>query len=203
MTIIAAAYRNPTDYAIGSDSTSDLDGSRVPSGGKVWRWGRVLLGSHGYASQRQRAIRWTEGRAAPETAEDLADSLVALYEHLAARTGPAPFAEIPLMGLGVLVASPWGVAELDSGGAVTQPPEWSWWAAGSGGAAARGAIHGFLRAVRFAEEEKGMNANDAGAPFYGWRPSAIVRFAVGAAIDLDTGCGGAAVVLTADSDAPG
>jgi hypothetical protein len=206
MTILAAAFNGPTDYAIASDSTSDLDGSRVPSGGKVWRLGAILLGSHGLASQRQRAMRWTELRPAPADPTALVLALVDLYEHLAARVGPPPYAELPLMGLGVLVASPWGVMELDSGGAVTQPPAWAWWAAGSGGAAARGAIRGFTMASQFAEEAKGANGNGARGPFWGWSTSAIVRYAVEAAIDLDTGCGGAAVVLRSEAppaaDAP-
>lgn len=190
MTVIAAAFNNERDYAIASDSVSELDGARVPSGAKVWRWGSVLLGSHGLASQRQRAIRWTSARPAPVDAEALVLALVELHQHLAANVGPPPFAEVALMGLGVLVASPWGVMELDSGGAVTAPPRWAWWASGSGGATARGAMAFWSTEGAIAKELQAMRT--------GW-PAWLVTAAVRAAIALDTGCGGAPVVLTGEA----
>lgn len=176
MTCIAAVYRSPTDYAIASDTESahSQHGSRVASGPKVWAWGPILLGTCGSLAQRQH-LEWGLGLdEVPTTAGELRKLLTHAYEALGSRVGSPPHGCLPNVDLEILVVSPWGILAVDQEGGIVDPG--GWWAIGSGGPEARGA----LWAARASVGSR-------------W----CAEMAVKAAIALDSGCGGKPAVLSA------
>jgi len=175
MTVIAAAFRNSDDYAIAADSQGEVDGERITGIVKVHRWGPVLFGGWGTSAQVHRGRRWLLGWDPPADMNALSEIVRALYDALCERVGPAGNAEVVNIGAGFLFVSPWGVLRMDYAGAIHEVGRHA--AGGSGGLVASGAMW----ALR---EELDC-----------YSPHRLVRVGVGAAIEMDTGCGGNIVML--------
>lgn len=170
MTIIAAAFRSPDDYAIGADSLATTPGGGKSTGVvKVVRRGRVLVGAAGAWAQAQRLIRILDE---PASMEDLVESVAAARTALIAFVAPPGPGALADTLVDLLTVGPWGIVEFDSTGGWLRHSHW--WAIGSGAPEGRGAMHAVPHA----------SASDQ------------VDRAVRAAIALDTGCGGEPLVLT-------
>lgn len=178
VTVIAAAFRTTDDYAIAADSEArDENGGRIPGVEKCWRWGSVLLGSAGSWVQGQRAKRVLATMDPPTSRDELIVALETMHAALLPHVGTPGYLTRSDCGVDLLTVAPWGIAYVDSCGGVLYPG--TWWAMGSGGPMARGAMWALVR-----EEPSRDRA-----------PAFLVSEGVYAAIDLDSGCGGGAVVL--------
>lgn len=168
MTIIAAAYDDPTTYAIAADSYSQANGLRIPDNEKVKRCGAILVGGAGSGHETTVGLDWlaTEGLSLAQT--DLRAALAAMRRHILATTERVG----TCVGLDshYLAVGPKGCMVLGSNGQVGVLP--NRWAVGCGEDVGIGAMY-----------------RRAGSPEY------VVRLAVEAACAVREGCFGEAVVL--------
>lgn len=173
MTICAAAYDSPTDYAIAADSHGIVNGLRIPSV-KTIRVGALLIGHSGCAHEKKAGYAWLESSAGLESvAAGPKQALAAMRVHILATTERSP----NCVGLDscFIVASPVGIHVMGSDGGISEtPPRW---AIGCG-------------------EDVGIGAmfRRPGSP------AEVVRIAVEAACALREGCFGEAVVLACSED---
>lgn len=168
MTILAAAFRDPTDYAIASDSLGvDSSGARFPAR-KLWSYGPVLVGGTGSPALLQAAAAAVTATEAPNVADQLRRAVVPLV-------GVSQSESPARADAAWLIVSPTGILWVDAEGAVYEMEKTA--AIGAGGPVARGAMHALIGQLDC------------------YAPRLLVEHAVRAAIALDSGCGGVPVVL--------
>lgn len=138
MTTIAAVFNGPTDYAIASDSQAELNGAKFGGITKLGRWGDTFFGGWGSAAQLQRVRRWLPDEPAPTTWAEMEQAIDRVWARLAQHVGNPAAGETAIVGVGILVVGPLGLAEVDYAGSVANMGRW--WAGGSGGPEARGAL---------------------------------------------------------------
>lgn len=186
MTCIAAAFRSPTEYALGADSCREWRGTRT-IGYKPKRWGPCLFATAGSAPTGEAlagalmALDPPDGAAhpAPSTeawraAQDVEAKLREAFAKVSAGVQPQPGSTMPSIDAELLLVGPTGVYLLAGDGMVLNPGKW--WAIGSGGAEARGVLW---------------------ALYHDPRAHSVVLSAVNAAIEMDVGCFGPPVVVKA------
>lgn len=188
MTIICTYFNSPADYAMASDTEGCCDGRRVRSGPKVHANGAVLFGGHGLLAQTQRGRAFLSGGIGYATKADLLAKLRDLHDLLAERVGAPTDGDVKSTGCGWLTVGPWGIIEMDYSGAIVEHGRWA--AVGSGGEVGTGALFVLDQFV-----------TDRGVPGDRYFLAEVCRLAVQAAIALNNGCGGEAVVLVGDNHA--
>ena len=110
------------------------------------------------------------------TEAGLLAALESAHASLIQQTGSPGFGQVADSGIILLTVASWGIRSMDGAGATVD--HGPWWAVGSGGPEARGAM--WARRQHLGDCD----------------PARLVDLGVRAAIELDTGCGGAPVVLT-------
>ena len=170
MTIIAAAYDSPTDYAIATDTHGVVNGIRIPSV-KAIRVGAVLIGHSGASNEKKPGYAWLESAEglAAIAEKDIPHVLLDMRAHILRTTERQP----NCTGLDscFIVAHPAGITIMGSDGGISNaPPRW---AIGCG-------------------EDVGLGAmfRRPGSP------AEVVRVAVEAACALREGCFGEAAVIS-------
>jgi ATP-dependent protease HslVU (ClpYQ) peptidase subunit len=167
MTIIAAAYDSPTDYAIAADSYSVVNSLRLPSPAKVVRTGDMLIGGAGSGNETATGLAWIAAHV-DHANQHPRIALADMRRHILDTTERV--GELKGLDSHYLMVGPGGILVLGSDGHISDMP--SRWAIGCG-------------------EDVGLGAmfRRPGSP------AEVVRVAVEAACALREGCFGEAVVL--------
>lgn len=165
MTIIAAAYDNPENYALAADSYAIVNGLRLPRR-KVHRVGRIFFGSTGLMSDNERAARAIRDGVSEPYAMDTPLLLGMIWATLTQDHKDSR----PVLETHFLAVGPDGVWLLGTDGGIGRAPDR--WAIGCG-------------------EDVGVGAmfQRDGTPAH------VVSVAVSAACALREGCFGVPVVL--------
>lgn len=177
MTVIAAYFKSPADYAIGADEQAECNGIINLGVVKIHQWGSVLFGGWGAQAQTQRAARHMLASSSPTDQVGLDAALCDLHAYLLAHAGPQGSGTIPSVGAGFLFVGPFGIVEVDYSGGLNYHKKY--WAGGSGAPIALGMMYARVPAPEFPASES-------------------VRLAVKAAICFDAGCGGEPHVLAVE-----
>ena len=124
MSLIVAAWRSPTDYALAADSRATRSGTVIGTVDKSWRVGPWFFGAAGAWPSAWRMKRNLEAYAADpkskpiRTRADLEDLLSGLFSVTVDEAGPTKPGNFPGVSAWLLIVGPAGLASMGATGEV-------------------------------------------------------------------------------------